>query len=235
MPRPPPLQMKRAVTRQGPSGGSERETGGRLEGARKLTVTALSEEGTEELIAAGLERLIGVVGGCPSGAGCPDANSLSAGFGGGTWRSHVVHAGVTYEAPWGVQLASTYTFQTGPWSGPIQARIAAVDPGIGAATLSIDGRTVSNPLAGVVRFAYPTRADGQFRLDALHLWNLRVGRSWAIGASRLALSLDVLNVINHDADQTFQAGGNQLFSPFFGQGSNRQFPRAFQASARFTF
>ena len=33
--------------------------------------------------------------------------------------------GVAFEAGRGLQMAANYTFQSGPWSGPIQTRVAA--------------------------------------------------------------------------------------------------------------
>jgi hypothetical protein len=179
---------------------------------------------------------IGGVGGCTSGGAlCPDGNSLLAGFGGGTWRNHVINSGATWLAPWGLQFATTYNFQTGPWSGPIQT-LAAADPRFGPPSIALsNGRVVQNPLSTAVRFAYSTRGEGQYRLGALHLWNARAGRTFSIGAQRLGAAVDVLNVVNAAADQAIQPGGNQQFSPFFRVGGLRQFPRAVQVSARLEF
>ena len=176
---------------------------------------------------------IGFVIGCTtSGASCPDANSLTAGFGGGTWRHHIAAAGVSYQGPAHVQLAATYQFQTGPYSGPIQ-RLASVDPRFGPPTITLsNGRIVSNPLSTPIRFAYETRGDGQLELGALHIWNMRVGRWFLVGSAVIEAAIDVLNVTNHGADQAFQPGANQQFSPFFGAGIMRQFPRAVQLSVR---
>ncbi|HLG59547.1 MAG TPA: TonB-dependent receptor [Vicinamibacterales bacterium] len=179
---------------------------------------------------------IGFVNGCTSGPACPDANSLTAGFGGGTWRNHVANGGLTVNAPWGIHLATTYNFQTGPWSGPIQTLIPAPDPRFGPPTVTLsNGRVVSNPLATTIRFAYATRADEQFRLAPLHIWNIKLARTVSLGARRLETALSVLNVTNHGADQILQPGANQQFSPFFHVGTSRQFPRAFQLSIRIVF
>ena len=177
---------------------------------------------------------IGFVNGCTTdNPACPDNNSLSAGFGGGPWVTHVGHVGIVYETPWRMHLASAYTFQSGPWSGPIQTKLDAPDPRFGPPTVTLEnGRIVSNPLATLVRFAYPTRAEGQFRLPNLHVWNVRVARTFARRGVRLEAALDVLNVTNRGADQVLQPGANQQFSPFFGRGGAHQFPRAFLVSAR---
>jgi hypothetical protein len=56
-----------------------------------------------------------------------------------------------------------------------------------------------------------------------------------LGSVRLRLNADALNVTNSDADQSFQNGGNQLFSVFYGQGANRQLPRALELSIGLEF
>ena len=101
-------------------------------------------------------------------------------------------------------------------------------------TLS-NGRTVSNPLATTIRFANPTRDEGQFRLAGLHILNLRFGRDLQFGKYRLEPALEIFNVTNHDAFHSIEQGGAQTFSPLFGQGRQRQAPRAAQISARFVF
>jgi hypothetical protein len=179
---------------------------------------------------------IGFVNGCTTGGlSCPDGDSLSAGLGGGTWRTHVANAAATWRGPWDLLFATSYNFQTGPWSGPILA-MSSVDPRFGPPSVTLsNGRVVRNPLATPVRFAYPTRAEGQYRLRAMHLWNTRVGRNVALGGRRLEVAVDVLNVGNGAADQAIQPGGNQQFSPFYGIGAVRQFPRSVQLSARLAF
>src|SRR4029453_3463685 len=88
-----------------------------------------------------------------------------------------VRVGAAYRGPWNLTVAANYTFQSGLWSGPITTRVAAPDPQFGPPTVTLsNGRVVSNPLATTIRFAHPTRDDGQFTLSSLHLWNLRVGR-----------------------------------------------------------
>jgi hypothetical protein len=180
---------------------------------------------------------IGFLTGCTSGGPfCPDSDSLSPGFGGGNWRDHVAHVAVAYRAPGSMQIAATYAFQSGPWSGPIQTRVSEPDPRFGAAVVTLsNGRVVSNPLATPIRFAYATRGDNQLRLPALQMLNLRVGRISRAGSGRIDVAVDVLNVTNADADQAFQPGAHQQFSPFFGEGAIRQFPRTIALSARIDF
>jgi outer membrane receptor for Fe3+-dicitrate len=124
-------------------------------------------------------------------------------------------------------------------------RLAAPDPQFGPETVTLsNGRVVSNPLATRIRFAFPTRGEGQIKAPNLILWNIRVGRDFNFGASRrLTVAFDVINVTNRDADQQFQNGGNQLYNTtnyaiapdgsFRGQ--TRQAPRSGQLSFRFLF
>jgi hypothetical protein len=182
------------------------------------------------------ENGIGFVNGCTTPSACPDSNNLGTDFGGGAWVSHVANVAVRHALPGLVWIASSYKFQSGPWSGPIQTRLVAPDPRFGPETVTLtNGRVASNPLATPVRFAYPTRGQGQFTLPGLHLWNVRIARTFTLEKLRFDAALDVFNVANHDADQAFQPGANQQFSPFFGKGSTRQFPRAVQLSARLAF
>lgn len=167
-----------------------------------------------------------------------DANSLS-----GTqmtqapqWQDHVVRGGVTVRAPGALLVSTTYTFQSGGWSGPIVTRIAAPDPAFGPALVTLsNGRRVSNPLATQIRFAGATRGDGQLTTPALHVWNLRIGRRFTWRTIALDAALDVFNVTNHDADQQFQPGANQTYNPLFGTTTFRQLPRSAQAVIRASF
>jgi hypothetical protein len=171
-----------------------------------------------------------------------DSNSLS-GFqmtqsvtASAQWQDHVARAAVAVTAPWGVILATNYTFQSGTWSGPIITRIAAADPAFGPPTVTLsNGRVVSNPLATTLRFAYPTRGDGQLRTPNLHALNLRAGRRFAFRRLKLDASLDVFNVTNHGADLGFEFLGNQTFNPLFGHTIDRQLPRSAQLVLRAAF
>jgi hypothetical protein len=119
---------------------------------------------------------------------------------------------------------------------PDPTQLPAADPAFGSPTVTLsNGRVVSNPHSTPVRFACARREDGQFRLKAMQMWNVRVGRTFAMARGRLEGAVDVFNITNHAADQSVQNGTNQLFSPFYGDGVTRQFPRALQLSARYLF
>jgi len=102
---------------------------------------------------------------------------------------------------------------------------------------------VSNPLATTIRFAFPTRGDGQIKAPNLIIWNIRAGRDFKLGSQHLNAAVDVINVLNHDADQQFQTGGNQLYNTTnYGiapdgsfRGQARQPPRSAQISIRYQF
>ena len=171
-----------------------------------------------------------------------DANSLS-GFhmtqsvtASAQWQDHVVRAATAIDAPWGVMLSANYTFQSGTWSGPIVTRLAAADPAFGPPTVTLsNGRSVSNPLATLLRFAYPTRGEGQLRTPNLHVVNLRAGRRFTLRRMKLDVSLDLFNATNHDADLGFEFGANQTYNPLFGVTIDRQRPRSAQIVFRAAF
>jgi len=180
-----------------------------------------------------------------SHAGASTPNSLTTlASEGQHWRDHILRAGVTYFAPWGLLVASNYSFQSGPYSGPIITLASAPDPRFGPATVTLsNGRAVANPLATTRRFAFPTRGEGQIQAPHLHIWNIRLGRDFKIGTDRLELAFDVFNLTNAASDTQFiERGGNELFNPSYARradgsfnGTLRQFPRAGQVSVRYVF
>jgi hypothetical protein len=152
------------------------------------------------------------------------------------WQDHVVRVGLTTSAAWALVVSGNYTFQSGTWSGPIVTRIAAADPGFGPPTVTLsNGRVVSNPLATVLRFAFTTRGEGQFRAPALHALNLRVGRRFSLRRVTVDASVDIFNATNNGADQGFLFGANQTYNPLFGLTTDRQAPRSAQIVLRAAF
>ncbi len=171
-----------------------------------------------------------------------DANSLSGTqmtqpvTGSGQWQDHTVRAGVTYVGPWALLLSGSYTFQSGTWGGPIVSQLPTAEPAFGPPTVTLsNGRVVSNPLATTLRFTYPTRGDGQLRTPALNALNVRMGRRFDFGRSKVDASLDVFNITNNGADQGFMVGANQTYNPLYGTTTFRQLPRSAQVVLRITF
>lgn len=161
-----------------------------------------------------------------------------------SWQKHAFRTGASYGAPWGLLFATNLVVLSGPYSGPIVTRIAAPDPAFGPPIVTLsNGRVVSNPLATTIRFANATRGDGQIKAPNLIIWNVRAGKDFKVAAQHLNIAVDIINVLNHDADQQFQTGGNQLYNTtnyaiapdgsFRGQ--TRQPPRAAQISFRYMF
>ena len=152
------------------------------------------------------------------------------------WQDHVVRSALTLEAPWRVMLSANYTFQSGTWSGPIVSQVPAADPAFGPPTVTLsNGRVVSNPLATRVRFAFPTRGEGQLRTPNLHAVNLRAGRRFTIRRVTVDANLDVFNVTNHGADLGFEFTSNQTYNPLYGVTIDRQRPRSAQIVLRAAF
>jgi len=165
----------------------------------------------------------------------------------GPGQKHALRAGAAYSGPWNLLVASNLVFLSGPYSGPIVTKLSSSDPQVGQfgpATLTLsNGRVVANPLSTTIRFAYATRGVGQIKAPNLLIWNMPVGRDFRIGAERLNIALDGINVLNRAADQQFQGGGNQLYnttnyaiaSDGTFRGQTRQPPRAAQISIRLDF
>lgn len=159
------------------------------------------------------------------------------------WIKHALRLAASYNAPWGLTLASNVSIFSGPYTGPIVRILPTPDPQFGPATLVLsNGRTVSNPLATTVRFAYDTRGEGQLQAPALAQWNARVGRQFPIGTRRVEIALSVLNITNRDALQEFSTGHNQIGSANFAygpdgtfRGQNRQAARTAQLSLQLEF
>jgi hypothetical protein len=171
-----------------------------------------------------------------------DSNSLSgyhmtqAVTASAQWQDHVARIALAFTGPWALLFSTNYTFQSGAWSGPIITRVPAPDPAFGPPAVRLsNGRLVSNPLATTLRFAYPTRGEGQLRTPNMHAWNLRAGRRIEIGPAKLDASLDVFNVTNNGADLGFEFLANQTFNPFFGRTTYRQSPRSAQIVVRASF
>jgi hypothetical protein len=154
----------------------------------------------------------------------------------GQWQDHIIRAGVTYFAPWQLILASSYSFQSGTWSGPIVTRLAAPDPAFGPTNVRLsNGRVVSNPLATNLRFAFSNRGEGQTTTPDVHMWNLRVGRRFVLRAVKLDAALDLFNATNNAADTGFVLGANQTYNTVYNQTTFRQLPRSGQISLRVSF
>lgn len=153
---------------------------------------------------------------------------------GPTWQKYRMNFGATYAAPFGVQLAASYTIQAGPWSGAIVNQLAATDPSLaafGPASVRLpNGTTQSNPLATRMRFAYATRGDGQVLAPAIRTLGLKIGKKVALGHDRQAeVAGNIFNLLNAgDFTQYNYNGANETFNPNYLQMRNQQPARALQ-------
>ena len=176
------------------------------------------------------------------GGSASDTNSLSGGsqvaFLG--WRDHAFRIAASYKAPWDLRASTTYVVQSGVWSGPIVMQLAASDPQYGPPTVPVTSngvtRNVTNPLATRIRFAFPTRGEGQLKSPTVHLWTLRLGRNFGFIGQNLETAVEVYNVMNLGGDYSpLVPGTNQQYSTNYGLSTFRQPPRAVQLFLRYAF
>lgn len=152
------------------------------------------------------------------------------------WRDHAVRVMASVRMPFAMNFAVAYWGQSGPWSGPIVKRLSASDPAFGPPTVRLsNGRVVNNPLATTIRFAFPTRGEGQTRLPSVHAWNMKVTRDITWRRVTFRPGIEVLNVLNRRTFYDYLRNANQLYNPNVGRGNNPQLPRATQLSLSMTF
>ncbi|HLI75834.1 MAG TPA: TonB-dependent receptor [Acidobacteriaceae bacterium] len=155
------------------------------------------------------------------------------------WQRQDSRTGVTYSAPWNLRVSTLFTAQSSTPGGPVVTTLTALGTPyagqFGPATLSIAGRTVSNPLATTYRFKYADRGTGQIYCPWLLQWNALVGRDFHItDRQTIEADLNLYNMTNNGAAQQF-VNGNNAASGTFGQLQNIQLPRSAQVSLRYHF
>ena len=155
------------------------------------------------------------------------------------WQRNQLRTAITWNAPWRLHLSSAFTAQSGTPGGPVITTLASLGTPYagqyGPATLTIDGRTVSNPLAETYRFKYANRGIGQIRCPWLEQWNILGGRSFPIGDRQtVELDANIYNLTNNGSAQQF-VNGNNAASSTFGELQNVQLPRSAQFSVRYQF
>jgi hypothetical protein len=156
------------------------------------------------------------------------------------WQRNQARVGVTYKARWGIRLSSTLTAQSGTPGGPVITNLTALGTPYaeqyGPATMTIAGRTVSNPLATTNRFAYKDRGTGQIWCPWLIQWNTLVGREFRItDRQTIEADLNIYNILNGGAAQQFVNGNNIASPATFGSLQNVQQPRSAQIGIRYHF
>ena len=120
--------------------------------------------------------------------------------------------------------------------GPLLDRLAAADPVYGPTTIRLaNGTTQPNPLATRIRFAGPTRTDGQVRNDDARYLQMKFGRKFRAGRHSLEPALNIFNLLNTGANTQWNTGANQKYGTGYLQPFNRHPPRAFQLSMAYKF
>ena len=155
------------------------------------------------------------------------------------WQRNQSRTGVTWNGPWKTRLSTVFTAQSGTPGGPVITTLTALGTPysgqFGPATLKINGRTVSNPLATTYRFKYANRGIGQIWCPWLLQWNVLAGRTFQItDRQTVEANLNVYNVTNNGAGQQF-VNGNNAASATFGELQNVQLPRSAQIGLRYRF
>jgi len=151
------------------------------------------------------------------------------------WQRHQWRTGISWQAPWKLRVSNTFTAQSGTPGGPVIITLPGYNNQYGPATLKINGRTVSNPLATTYRFQNANRGEGQIWCPWLIQWNTLVGRVFNI-SDRQSVEADVnlYNLTNRGAAQQF-VNGNNASSQTFGELQNVQLPRSAQFTLRYRF
>jgi len=153
-----------------------------------------------------------------------------------SWRPYSARVATQYFAPWGIKLAGSYVIQAGDYSGQTVTRIAAPDPQFGPATVRLaNGLTVPNPLATTIRFAFPTRGDGQVELETARYLQLTVGRVFKAGRLEFEPTFNAFNILNAGAHTVWNTGANQLYSANRLTVFSRQTPRAIAVTVKTRF
>ena len=167
-----------------------------------------------------------------------DDNTLNGGGqeSGAAYRPYSVRIAGQYQAPWGFSLAGSYIIQAGGFVGPLLDRLAAADPAYGPTTIRLaNGTTQPNPLATRIRFAGPTRTDGQVRNDDARYLQMKIGRKFKAGRHSLEPALNIFNALNTGANTQWNTGANQKYGTGYLQPFNRHPPRAYQVSMAYKF
>ena len=157
---------------------------------------------------------------------------------GPTWQKYRLNFGGSYQAPYGVIVAASYTIEAGPWSGPIVDLIGDPTP-YGPPTFTLaNGTKVQNPLSTRLRFVYPTRGDGQVQAPAVKTLGLKIGKTFKlVWTSEIEVAASIFNVLNGgDFTQYNYNGADEVFNTAnFLQMRNQQPARAAQLTAVFRF
>ncbi|MBM3558876.1 MAG: hypothetical protein FJX53_03090 [Alphaproteobacteria bacterium] len=158
-------------------------------------------------------------------------------LGSSIWMRGSLSAGWNWRAPYKLNISGSLTVRRTHWVGPIFDRLATADPRFGPARVTLaNGTTQPNPLATVIRFAYPTRGEGQVPNPLVMPLGLKVAREFTMSTNqKLEFGANILNVFNGAEFYQFGANANQRYSPNFLTYRSQQPARAFQLSVKYKF
>jgi Carboxypeptidase regulatory-like domain/TonB dependent receptor len=153
------------------------------------------------------------------------------------WMRGSFSAGWNWRAPWSLTVSGSFTARRTHWAGPIYDREGAPDPRFGPARITLaNGTTQPNPLATAIRFAYPTRGEGQVPNPMMMPLGLKIAREFVFAnGQKLELGSNILNVFNQAEFYQFGSGANQRFSPNYLTYRSQQPARAFQMLIKYKF
>ena len=170
-----------------------------------------------------------------------DENSYPGSTTAPMWNPFSYRFAGTWHAPYGLLFSGSYSVVSGGWSGWIVDRLPSNHPDVlryGPATVrSSTGARHPNPLATRIRFAYPTRGEGQVLLPAVHTVGLKTSKVFRFGGGRdVQVSANLLNLLNGGRGTEYARGGaNRLYGSVFLRPGNLQAARSFQLEAMFRF
>ncbi len=172
----------------------------------------------------------------------PIATGTSVHTYGPTWQKYRLNFGSSRYAPYGVVLAASYTVEAGPWTGSVVTQLPAGDPQLAvfgpSTVVSSTGFPASNPLATRMRFAYPTRGEGQVMAPDVKTLGLKIGKKLNLmGTNSVELAANIFNILNAgDFTQYNYNGANEQFNVAnYLQMRNQQPARALQATIVYRF
>ena len=149
---------------------------------------------------------------------------------------HQARASSFVRLPYGFQLSGLYTYTAGPHSDVLTGTVPLNST---APTIVLsNGRAVSDPFwTGVAANAFPRagrRGVDMLIADNVHLINMRIQRSFDLGAKRrVEVSADAFNLFNTDAAFGFLSADAR--SANFGVRTNFVQPRVGQVGVRVVF
>jgi hypothetical protein len=110
-------------------------------------------------------------------------------------------------------MAGSYSIVSGGYSSWIVRQLAANDPDVtkyGPAQMvnAQSGLSFPNPLRTRIRFAFPTRGEGQVLLYATHTVGLKLSKRFELGGARnLEVAANILNLLNAGRGTEYARGG----------------------------